>query len=31
MFYPGGDVDYTTKDEGESCGGDDQDYVESDE
>ena len=31
MFQPGGDVDYTTKDKGESCGGKDQDYVEDDE
>jgi len=31
MSQPGGDVDYTTKDEGESCGGKDQDYVEGDE
>ena len=31
MFQPGGDVDYTTKDEGECCGRKDQDYVEGDE
>jgi len=31
MFQPGVDVDYTTKDERESCGGKDQDYVGSDE
>ena len=31
MFQPGRDVDYTTKDEGESCGGKGQDYVEGDE
>jgi len=31
VFQPGGDVDYTTKDERESCGGKDQDYVGSDE
>jgi len=31
MFQPGGDDDYTTKDEGESCGRKDQDYVEGDE
>jgi len=31
MFQPGVDVDYTTKDEGESCSGKDQDYVGSDE
>ena len=31
MFHPGGDVDYTAKDEGESCGDEDQDYIEGDE
>jgi len=31
MFRPSGDVDHTTKDEGESCGREDQDYVERDE
>ena len=31
MFQPSRDDDYTTKDEGESCGGKDQDYVEGDE
>jgi len=31
MFRSGGDIDYTTKDEGESCGGKDQDYIEGDE
>jgi len=31
MFQPGVDVDYTTKDERECCGGKDQYYVESDE
>jgi len=31
MFQPGGDVDYTTKDEGECCCGKNQDYVEDDE
>ena len=31
MFQPGGDVDYTTKDEGECSGGEDQDYIEGDE
>jgi len=31
MFQPGGNVDYTTKDEGESRGGKDQDYVEGNE
>jgi len=31
MFQPGGNVDYTTKDEGECCGGEDQDYIEGDE
>ena len=31
MSQPGVDVDYTTKDEGESCSGKDQGYVESDE
>ena len=31
MFPPSGNFDYTTKDEGECCGGKDQDYVEGDE
>ena len=31
MFQPSRDDDYTTKDEGESCGGKDQDYIEGDE
>ena len=31
MFQPGGDVDYTTKDEGECGGCEDQDYIEGDE
>ena len=30
MFHSSGDVDYTAKDEGESCGGKDQDCVEDD-
>ena len=31
MFQPGGGADYTTKDEGECCGGEDQEYIEGDE
>ena len=31
MFQPSRDDDYTTKDEGECCGREDQDYIEDNE